>query len=272
MAVNVPHEAALTGTPQLGVTQFDAPAEVEATRGSQTHLEFLRHLHVTLMPRLYLEIGIRHGNSLVLATGKAVGVDPAPEIGTTLGPQFTVIQETSDQFFAGRADELLQQPIDLAFIDGLHLFEFALRDFINIERRSHAATVVVFDDVFPAHPRQAQRDRATRVWTGDIWKIAGCLRQFRPDLVLIPLDTWPTGMLLVLGLDQHRSELTEHYDSIVDEFVAKADGTVPADVIDRQGAWNPDDHRIAELLTQVRNNRQAVEPAKAMQSVLPSWR
>ncbi len=91
-----------------------------------------------------------------------------------------VVTETSDRFFVQRADELLTTPVDLAFIDGMHWFEFALRDFMNIEQRSHPATVVVFDDVFPAHPMQAQRERATRVWTGDIWKIAGCLRRFRP--------------------------------------------------------------------------------------------
>ncbi len=127
-------------------------------------------------------------------------------------------------------------PVDLAFIDGMHWFEFALRDFLNIERRSHAATVVVFDDVFPAHPWQAERDRRTRVWTGDIWKIAACLRKYRPDLVLIPCDTWPTGMLLVLGLDAANETLSRNYERLVQEFVERDDPMVPTEVIARAGA------------------------------------
>jgi predicted O-methyltransferase YrrM len=261
----------MTGTPHLGVTEFSAPPEAEATRGSQTHLEFLRSLHARLAPRFYFEIGIRHGNSLVLAHCPAVGVDPAPEIGASLAQSVQVVAATSDTFFAERADEYLTRPVDLAFIDGMHWFEFALRDFLNIERHAHPGTVVVFDDIFPAHPRQAERDRRTRVWTGDIWKITACLRKRRPDLLLIPCDTWPTGVLLVLGLDPANDILSREYDQTVREWVELADGTVPVEVVARAGAWAPDDPRIGALLERVRDARQSLKPLAAMRALVSTF-
>ena len=43
---------------------------------------------------------------------------------------------TSDDFFASHdlAQVLGGRPVDLAYIDGMHQFEFALRDFMNLER------------------------------------------------------------------------------------------------------------------------------------------
>ncbi|WP_337133804.1 class I SAM-dependent methyltransferase, partial [Staphylococcus aureus] len=94
-----------------------------------------------------------------------------------------LVRSTSDEFFFKHANEFLKQPPDLAFIDGMHLFEYALRDFINIERHSSSNTLVVIDDIYPNHPAQAERDRRTRAWTGDVWKLHAILTDYRPDLV-----------------------------------------------------------------------------------------
>jgi hypothetical protein len=143
---------------------------------------------------------------------------------------------------------------------------------LNIERRAHPGTVVVFDDIFPAHPWQADRNRRTRVWTGDIWKIAVCLRKYRPDLFLIPCDTWPTGMLLVLGLTAANEILSRQYDEIVREFVVElGNGKVPDDVVSRTGAWAPDDPRIAGLLEGVRHTRQSANPSAKIRAMLNSF-
>jgi predicted O-methyltransferase YrrM len=260
-----------TGTPQLGTSETNALPDAEATRGTRSHVDFLRDIHALLSPRFYLEIGVRHGASLALATGHALGVDPAPEISVPLSNQVEVLAATSDDFFAGRADELLSKPIDLAFIDGMHWFEFALRDFINIERRAHAATVIVFDDVFPVHRLQAERNRQTRVWTGDVWKIITCLRHVRPDLLLIPFDTFPTGMLLVAGLNPDSHQLADQYDAIVREYIDNDTGAVPDDVLERSGAWAADDSRIAKLLDTLRQHRDADSPT-AVSLALDAWR
>ena len=41
------------------------------------YLDFLARLHAAVRPGAYLEIGVRHGDSLALAECPALGVDPA---------------------------------------------------------------------------------------------------------------------------------------------------------------------------------------------------
>lgn len=193
--------------------------ESEALRGETGYLEILRHIHECLDPACYLEIGVRNGNSLKLANNAAIGIDPGMKLADELPDRFRLYGESSDEFFEYDAERALSDTgIDMAFIDGMHLFEFALRDFINIERWSKHSTLVVIDDIYPNHPLQASRKRGTTAWTGDIWKFHDCLKQFRPDLVLLPLDTHPTGLLLVAGLDSGNRVLRNRYNPIVRKY------------------------------------------------------
>ena len=100
--------------------------------------DLLKRLHNLLKPATYVEIGIRYGKSfnLARATPHAIGVDPNPLLNCPLWPGAKVFSMTSDAFFASHdlSKELGGKPVELAFIDGLHLFEFALRDFINLEK------------------------------------------------------------------------------------------------------------------------------------------
>jgi hypothetical protein len=240
-------------------------------RGAESYLEVLRAMHLTLEPGLYVEVGIRHGKSLSMAVGPAIGIDPAPEITVPLAGQVQVFTKTSDDFFTQDADNAIAQPVDLAFIDGMHWFEFALRDFMNIERYCQSTSLVVFDDIFPSHPLQAARNRQTRVWTGDIWRIVECLRRFRPDLVLVAIDTYPTGLLLVTGLDNRSHGLADHHQQIFDAC-DDIEPTVPDAVLSRQGACSPDDPRIRALLEFLRQSREASEPDKVFRRRLWAWR
>jgi hypothetical protein len=99
--------------------------EEEATRGKAMYLHVLERLHRELSPVSYLEIGVRHGGSLALAHCPAIGIDPAPAIDRELPHATKVHVLTSDEFFADHADGVTP---DLSFIDGMHLFEYALRD------------------------------------------------------------------------------------------------------------------------------------------------
>lgn len=222
-----------------------APEE-EVVAGQVPYLDVLAKLHEVLEPRNYLEIGIRHGKSLSLARCDAVGVDPQPEPTMPLPQRTRIVATTSDDFFDDvDAVAALGAP-DFVFIDGMHLFEFALRDFMNVERNSHPATIVVVDDVCPNHPIQAARDRRTRVWTGDVWKLRDCLARVRPDLFLLTLDTSPTGLLVIAGLDRKNRVLWEQYNPIVRRY-ASDDLQVPQDVLSRNGAVPAIEPLLAKL-------------------------
>lgn len=133
-----------------------------------------------------------------------------------------------------------QRSPDLTFIDGMHLFEFALRDFTNAERHSTAAGVIVLDDMLPRSVAEAARDRHTKEWTGDVYKVAAVLGQHRPDLTVVPLNTAPTGLVIVVGLDPTSRTLTERYDAILSEHVYDDPQRVPDDVLHRRQAADPE--------------------------------
>jgi hypothetical protein len=206
------------------------------------YLAFLERAHERLDPPTYLEIGVRHGDSLALAGNRAIGVDPKPRLRVELGEETRIYRETSDRFFA--RDRPLRhfdrRRVALSFIDGLHHAEFALRDFINVERLSRWSTAVVFDDIFPRSPVEASRERETRAWTGDVYKVMGALEAHRRDLVIVRVDTQPTGLLLVLGLDPENTVLADRYDEIAGGFVTPDPQDVPADVLERRGALDPE--------------------------------
>jgi hypothetical protein len=129
---------------------------------------------------------------------------------------------------------MIKAPLDLVFIDGMHLFEYALRDFINTEKYSDVHTLVVIDDIFPAHPAQAERDRRTRAWTGDVWKLLVVLQQYRPDLRLLMLDAFPTGLLCISGLNKNDHTLEALYEYVLKSFDPAS--IPPDEILNRQAS------------------------------------
>lgn len=206
------------------------------------YLQFLSSVHRLLEPKRYLEIGVRHGDSLALARCRAVGIDPAFTLSSALDCDLALFRTTSDEYFA-RPEPLAAtggKPFDLAFIDGLHLFEFALRDFINVERNSSARSVIVFDDMLPRTIVEAARVRHTAAWTGDVYPIIAVFAKYRPDLIVIPVDTQPTGLLLVMGLDPANTVLADNYAAILDEFRFADPQPVPPELLDRRDVVPPE--------------------------------
>jgi hypothetical protein len=188
---------------------------------SHDYYEVLRRLHSGLRPRTYLEIGIRDGDSLALARGAAViGIDPDPLLDPPPGPDVRIFAMTSDEFFASHdvREELGGRDLDLAFIDGMHLFENVLRDFANVERSAMPGTIVVLHDCLPRSAATAARERATRMWTGDVWKAVFVLLRYRPDLRLTVIDARPSGLVLVEGLDPRSRVIDDNAERIAAEF------------------------------------------------------
>ncbi len=255
-----PNPALSAPAPHVPIDPPLGTAEEEATRGSVHYLEVLASLHEVLAPSLYLEVGIRHGRSLELARCPAIGVDPAPNITQPLKSTTQIFAMTSDEYFADMGSHPLPQAPDLVFIDGMHLFEYALRDFMNIERLATPGTLIVLDDIYPSHSAQADRDRRTRVWTGDIWKLHRVLAEVRPDLLLVPLDTAPTGLLLVAGLDPTNRVLWDRYNPIMRQYSAAIEP--PPEVLARRGVIAPTDPAVAEVLSMLRKRRGAIAQSK----------
>ena len=228
----------------------------ERLSGAAPYKEVLRRLHEELAPALYVEIGVRTGASLALARADALGIDPEPAISVTLPASARVVEQASDAFFASWQPD---HRVELGFVDGLHQFEQALRDFMALERVSDRAGVIVIDDISPNHPRQASRQRCTRAWTGDLWKLHEVLRRHRPDLTLLALDTHPTGLLVVAGLDPDSQLLAARYDDLVAEY--GRDMAPPLHVLSREGSVPPDGMVFTALLQHLARARHGSRAA-----------
>lgn len=186
--------------------------------------QLLRRIHEHLRPRTYVEIGVEAGVSLRLALpGTLVlGVDPAPRLTEPLPPNARLFAQTSDEFFAQHdlRAELKGQPVDLALIDGLHHFEYALRDFMNLERWCTPESTILIDDCFPHDRRTARRERIIRFWTGDVWKLVVLLKKYRPELLISTIAAPETGLCVVRRLDPASRFIADNLQRLIDEFMA----------------------------------------------------
>lgn len=187
------------------------------------YLVWLKRLYGLLVPETVVAIGVRQSESLaqVQPPTVAIGIDPNPTAKFPLKTETHIFTETSDEFFAaGRVDKLLGgRPLSVGFIDGLHLFEQALRDFINLEGCCGPRSVILFHDTVPLDQPTQSRTCETSFYTGDVWKTILCLKHYRPDLDIFTIATPPTGLTVVTGLDPTSLVLNEQYEEAVARFI-----------------------------------------------------
>ena len=186
------------------------------------YARFLRQIHGILKPEWYLEIGTNRGASLKLAPGKSVAVDPRftmADKAVLEKPACLFFQQTSDDFFANPTVRGLGLRYDLAFLDGLHLFEFLLRDLMNTERCMTPGGVVLMHDTAPFTHNMTARTQVRGAWTGDVWKVLPILRRYRPEVTITHLDLAPTGLAMLTGLGTGNTALDDNYDAIMAEFL-----------------------------------------------------
>jgi hypothetical protein len=186
------------------------------------YLDFLKLVHRRVRPSWYLEIGTNRGRSLEFVTCASVAIDPrfkleAPSQGPK--PALIMLQQTSDDAFGGDILRRLDPRFDIAFLDGMHRFEFLLRDFINAERLMAPGGLIFMHDTSPKrHAMTVRNPTKAGPWTGDVWKLLPILAEYRPDLRIDHLDCKATGLTLVRGPWGGNDALTRNYDAILERF------------------------------------------------------
>lgn len=202
-----------------------------------SYRQVLGRIHARRRPRTYLEIGVEHGTTLALAvhSQQVVGVDPVPRPPQCELPAGTrLFHTTSDDFFARhRREEIFgDEPVELAFIDGMHWFEFALRDFCNVERWCARGSTVILHDCLPVAPVAAARERQTTFWVGDTWKALECLLRERTDLHLSIVPCHPSGLVVIQNLDPTSSVLDAKLEALEAAYL-------PLAYPHEAGSWPP---------------------------------
>jgi hypothetical protein len=216
-----PHEFASyeadRSEPTEGITEL-----ARALMPGPSYRDHLRYLHETLRPRTYLEIGVFEGRTLRLAQEDtiSIGIDPSSHVLYPLPINAAIFNVTSNEFFRKHATTTLPHlgPLSLVFIDGLHLFEQALLDFINVEQYCDPEALIVIHDTLPIIELTSSRIRKTGFWCGDVWKIVACLEKMRPDLYIVNIPSFPSGITIVSHLDPSSTVLGESFGHAVNEF------------------------------------------------------
>lgn len=149
----------------------------------------------------YVEIGVRDGDSIrEIRAARRIGIDPkrGQRLWKVLD-RIEFFEKSSDAFFSEDARKVFAASrIDVALIDGLHEFEQALRDLLNLERYMRSNGVIVLDDVNPRASYLATDTPTGNAWNGDVWKVAVYLREERPDLYYCTVDA-DQGIGIVTG-------------------------------------------------------------------------
>jgi len=194
--------------------------------------DFLVRFHANRQPQSYLEVGANKGRTLARVACAAVGINPEFTLTSEMvskKPFLFLAQMTSDDFFS-RFDlfSFFPKGVDIAFLDGAHLFECLLRDFINAEKFAHKDSVCFLHNCLPINYETAERvrNRSARIdqefvshWTGDVWKLYPILTEFRPDLEITVLDCPPTGLIMIRNMDSKSMILRDNYEAIVARYI-----------------------------------------------------
>jgi Methyltransferase domain len=210
------------------LTMMDTVKADTATQGNflrangMHYYSFLRGTHVKRRPKWYLEVGTCKGKSLTSVTCSSVAIDPSFKLQVPVHldkPVLLMLQATSDDAFASDAYKNLSARFDIAFLDGMHRFEYLLRDIINAERSMAKDGVIFLHDTAPFNFEMTARKQISGSWTGDVWKLLPILAEYRPDLTVDHLDCKPTGLTMIRGNWGASDALQANYEKIVSQYM-----------------------------------------------------
>ncbi|MGV8950223.1 MAG: hypothetical protein ACOH2M_03900 [Cypionkella sp.] len=189
------------------------------------YTKFLERFHSEVLLDWYLEIGCQKGRSFAPSRSKTIAVDPYFRVKRDVINAKTslhIFQTTSDAFYAEKFLDKMKIKLSFSFLDGMHLFEFLLRDVINTEAHSAKDGVIALHDCCPFSLEMTTRDVKNLprgAWTGDVWKLLPILQEYRPDLKITVLDAAPTGLVLISNLAPKNTVLLENYDAILAKYL-----------------------------------------------------
>ena len=104
-----------------------------------------------------------------------------------------------------------------------------------------------------------------------MWKLYQILQEYRPDLMLLPVNASPTGLLLIAGLGPANQVLHENYDQIIRKYSSDMDP--PEEILKRTHVYTSDHPVISGLiqaLVQGRSEKVDVGGMRVLtESILP---
>ncbi|MFL5741866.1 MAG: class I SAM-dependent methyltransferase [Flavisolibacter sp.] len=169
-------------------------------------LYFIERLIKEKRFRSYLEIGVFLGKVFFnVSAQKKIAVDPEFRFGlyrkakrvfkkiNNLWAKF--YEKTSDDFFAKDAPRIYSnKDLDLCLVDGMHEYQFALRDVENALKFLQSHGVIIMHDCNPQTAAEASSFEEWKKinfksnWNGDVWKTILHLRSLRNDINVFVLD------------------------------------------------------------------------------------
>jgi hypothetical protein len=154
----------------------------------------------------YLEIGVFSGSVFFPVKAKRkIAVDPEFRFGKFKRLKKIVknlhninasyYEMSSDDFFKQQAARLFKKrPIDVCFVDGMHEYDYALRDVENTLNYLQQDGVIIMHDCNPVAADAAVsfeewKSRSFKGnWNGDVWKTILHLRSLRNDITVFVVD------------------------------------------------------------------------------------
>ena len=175
-----------------------------------SYVDFLAFVQTAMNSSRYLEIGVRSGASLAAMKGRAVGIDPNYRNSLDAGARESgayLYKMTSDSYFQRHnPHEDLNGPIQVAFVDGMHHFEYVVRDVLNVQRHAAAESLILLHDCIPwsfSMTKRLEMDFLGQYagvrgnWTGDVWKAIPVLQELLPFMQVNMVDCAPTGIVIL---------------------------------------------------------------------------
>ncbi len=177
----------------------------------------------------YLEIGVYVGRLFFQIRAKyKVAVDPAFYYGffkrlkkSFSKSNFTNVSAqsfkmTSDDFFAKEAPALYEgRQLDICLVDGMHEYDYALRDVENALKYLRKDGVIVMHDCNPETEEANVRFEAWKqrgyhgFWNGDVWKTILHLRSLRDDINVFVLNCDHGLGVVTFGKPENKLNFTE---------------------------------------------------------------